>query len=501
MKFLKEKWHFLIFGLALICIYWIIDFPELFFMRPMGEHAWAQIDRASIALLFYQNDVGFFQPQTHNIALNSSGIAVGEFPLQSFFVSLLYNIFGFHEYLFRGTVLVSSLVGFVVAFVISNKFIANKWLSLIVSLGWILSPNLIYYSTGFLPDTFSLSLFVAGFYFLIKSYPEITHKNLLWFVGFSSLSLLEKSSAMFIYLPVCLGILLHLREQKCSYKTIVFRWSALIIPMLVSFCWIFYASYMQRKLQSNVFLLKPKFPLSLEDFVLILKQFAGKLLDFYPVFIYGLLLLSLFYLILKIKSVPVFFTVIIFGSIVGWGVFFITLSRQAWFHGYYHIPFQFVVFVILFTAVLCYEKSSIQERIRKFHPFILILSFCFGVLSINKYFTERAYHYDLINKNWMDASIALDRFGIHKQSKIVSCNDKSYNISLYLMNRRGWNITNDSWDYFIEKALSECDFLVLTDESILSRNIVRQYVGPFVGRHGSLSIYRINHSVGVIKNP
>ena len=68
------------------------------------------------------------------------------------------------------------------------------------------------------------------------------------------------------------------------------------------------------------------------------------------------------------------------------------------------------------------------------------------------------------------------------------------------MNRRGWNITNDSWDYFIEKAFCECDFLVLTDETILSRKIVRQYVGPLVGKHGSLSIYKINHTVDVLEN-
>ncbi|MBL0341693.1 MAG: glycosyltransferase family 39 protein [Bacteroidetes bacterium] len=434
------------------------DFPELLFMRPMGEHAWAQIDRASIALLYYQNDVSFFQPQTHNIALNSSGIAIGEFPLQTFFVSQLYHIFGFHEYLFRSTVLVSSIIGFVVAFVISNKFIKNKLLSLTVSLGWLLSPNLIYYSTGFLPDTFALTLFLSGLYFLLKTFPEITVKNLWWFVFFSSFSLLEKSSVLFIYLPVCLAICLHLKEQKTSLKSIVSKCSVLIIPVFVIISWIFYASYMQKEFHSNVFLLKPKFPHSFEDFVLILKQFSGKLFDFYPVFIFILLFFSLIYLALNLKKIPVFFSTIILGSILGWVVFFVTLSRQAWFHGYYHIPFQFIVFMIFFTTVYFYESGVIQERFRKFHTLILILSFYFGISAINNYFAKRAYHYDLINRNWMDVGLILDKLDVHKNSKIVTCNDNSYNISLYLMNRRGWNITEQSWDYFIEEAFSDCDF-------------------------------------------
>ncbi len=491
MKILKCYWHILVFSLALVFVYYGIDFHKLLFMRPLGEHAWAQIDRASIALLYFQDNVNFLLPQTHNMALNSSGIAIGEFPMQPYFVSLLYKCFGFNEYLYRGTVLSVSIVGFYMAFLIANKLIINKFLCLIVSLCWMLSPNIIYYSTGFLPDTFALSLFLAGFYFLIHSFPVISMKNLLFFVFFSTFSLLEKSSVLFIYMPVCMGIFLHLISKNIDWGAILRKCLVLLLPLLVCFTWIFYAIHIQKKYQSNVFLLKPKLPLSLNDFVDISIQFAGKLSDFYPFFIYGILFLVLMYLMKNIKNVPVIFSTIILGSMASWLIFFIALSRQAWFHGYYHIPFQFIPFVLLLTAAMQFEKSEMSARMKSIYPFFLVLTFYFGFSSISDYFSKKAFHHDLINKDWLDGGLALDQMGIGKNNRIVTCCDHSYNISLYLLNRRGWNITGESWDYFVDNAFNECEFLVLTDEAVLTKKSVKKYVGPFVGQHGSILVFKI----------
>ena len=79
----------LFFGCFLILIggiYYCVNFQSLLFMRPMGEHAWAQIDRASQALQYFQRNASFLLPQTHNIASNPSAVACGEFPLQPFHI-------------------------------------------------------------------------------------------------------------------------------------------------------------------------------------------------------------------------------------------------------------------------------------------------------------------------------------------------------------------------------------------------------------------------------
>ena len=135
-----------------------------------------------------------------------------------------------------------------------------------------------------------------------------------------------------------------------------------------------------------------------------------------------------------------------------------------------------------------------HEKLKKYISIVALLTglvYISGFVNISSYFEKRAWHHELINPDWYDADEALTAMGVNRQSKVGTYADKSYNISLYLMNRQGWNLEENSWDYYIKNALQTCDFIIITNPEFLNHKIVKPFVGKFIGTHKSLWVYSI----------
>ncbi|MBK7965050.1 MAG: hypothetical protein IPK10_07010 [Bacteroidetes bacterium] len=78
----------------MLLIYWVVGQQDIVPLRPQSVHQWAQCDRASVALNYYQEDMNFFLPRVHNLD-NGSGITGLEFPFVNYAVAILYHILDF----------------------------------------------------------------------------------------------------------------------------------------------------------------------------------------------------------------------------------------------------------------------------------------------------------------------------------------------------------------------------------------------------------------------
>ncbi|HLP50394.1 MAG TPA: glycosyltransferase family 39 protein [Chitinophagales bacterium] len=488
MKSKGKYVDWLIYLALLAAVYVTLLQPSYFTSRPHGDHAWAQCDRASVALNYYQFNYPFTDPHTHNIVYNPSGIATGECPIIPFTVSKLYSLLGFHEYIFRLFTLLLSIPGFILSFYIAKRFIKARALQIATSVTWVCSPNLIYYSTGFLPDNAALTFFIAGFYFLTKTETP-SFKNILLFSLLSTVGVLLKSSVLFLVAAVYVALLIT-ASAKGELKVTFKKAAVVALPLLACIGWIVFAKNSQQMHNSNVFKLGVVLPQNFNSVLQAVISLVRNLPKFYPLTtLVGLALVALIYTRkFKADNFLQVFNLTGFGL---WFIFFVLMMRNAPHHGYYHVPFQFLVFTFLISVCVIVERDNFQFSANAIRGLMAT-----GIVSLvihNFTLHNIASHSDFINEDWNTLEPILRQAGIKNTDKVFTAYDQSYNISLYLMNQRGWNCMEGVWDYYKTDGLKPCDYAVLTDSNFIQQDIVKPYFGEKIATHGSLLVYRLKH--------
>lgn len=489
--FFSRNWHWIVYTLMLVFIYWYSRAGELLHFNPLGEHNWANCDRASVAYNYYKNGASFFEPQTQNVVDNPFAIATGEFPLMPWLASLLYRIFGFDEFWFRLLTLLCSITGFYFAFALCNRLIRDKILVLAASALWPCSTYLIYYSTGFLPDNVSLTLLIVAFYAALKNYPAISFKSVCWFAFFSALALLLKTSAFFLFAPAALAILILLWKNEKKIKSVLIAAAVFLVPLILMGSWILYAKKMQQQYHSAVFLLKGKTPESSAQYKELLGNFFDRSGNYYNdtlLLVTALCIVGLFFLRRQLVSA---LHLVWMTGVLGWFVFFWMLARNAWYHSYYHIPFFFVFFVFFLSFFQALDKISLSKNIRGGIFIGVIALFLISVSDLKTKLDPVAFHLQLEKADWYGAGNELKKMGVPDDAILFSCEDASPNISLYLMKHRGWTGLNHFWRSYLTKAIRHCDYAVLTDTTLVHDSACGPLFEKRIGNFKSLSVYKI----------
>lgn len=133
---------------------------------PNGIHTWAQTDRLSLALNFYDYGFDFFTPRTSSLE-SIGGVTGVEFPLQAYLAALGGLVFGRGSIvtLFRLLDVAVTLLGFYYLFRLIFERTGHFVAGLVPGVFLLASPFFAFYAGGFLPDPFSLSLSFVGYYY------------------------------------------------------------------------------------------------------------------------------------------------------------------------------------------------------------------------------------------------------------------------------------------------------------------------------------------------
>jgi 4-amino-4-deoxy-L-arabinose transferase-like glycosyltransferase len=430
-----RTWHLL---LILAVLYGLLGIYNILPLRPQSVHQWAQCDRASVAWNYYKGYADFFHPRVNNTD-NGTGITGLEFPIVQYFVSILYRLFGFHEWLYRLTTLVVFTLGATAVFRLANYFLNNGLQSLLIMLLYVCSPLLTFYSCSFLPDIFSLSFAMIAWSLLIRYATEKNRWVLWkWFIAIL-VSCLIKPNSM-IHLPV-MALFLY-RSEVWTFKS-PFRFMGFFLLVAGStVAWYGYAAWLSKAYRSEVFLLEMRPPKSWQEvkdvWEIVSKDWIERV--YHPWILAVVLCLgSVVSLYLNpFKNKLSSYSMMMLAGTVS---FLIMMLLQLSYHDYYIITmFPALVFLII-TIGESFTKFSAKKG-SIIYVLLLLTS-----IGFEFYFAKTHLRTSHKKDNWKYGALYNDKYfqsdeilaagAISDTDQVIVVFDHSPDIALYLLGRRG----------------------------------------------------------------
>lgn len=483
------------FIVMLLLVYFLLNYQEILFLRPMSIHQWAQCDRASVARNYAQDGMNFFKPHTHFLS-NTNGITGLEFPLMNYMAAICYKLFGFNEFWYRALSLLFLSIGLFFTFRIAELFLKQTLLAALITLSWYLSPILCYYSPNFLSDAASLGFIMSAWYFYFRYCEQHVKKFLLLFFFFAALaSLIKVSSVMSIVVIVIITLTDYFSNkiillQKLVQDPNVKRNGILIYSLLVFLlviAWYGYAATLSNKMTDKIFLVGTNAPQSWSDVPWVWNDVKKLFLPYYYHWImYLVYAFSLFVLFFRFKKMHPLLRLITCGLGAGLICFVYLFFNQFRQHDYYIIALLPFFFFLLITAVQ-YLQTTVKHQTKfnfllsVFFLFICCISIWWSNLYLQDKYADDHFPYNNI-ENYMES------FGVKPTDKVITLYDNSFNIQLYFMNRKGWRIEKGKIEKRLEGYINQgAKFIIVNDTSALNNVVLRQYLkketGEFLGVH------------------
>jgi hypothetical protein len=451
---MKSKKHLttLLFLILLFGISVLYKYHEIAFKRPQSVHKWRQSDCASIALNYYQGGMNFFKVETHNLTSDggtSGKSCTSEIPVLYYTVATLYSVFGYHEYIYRIFNTLLFFLGLFYLFRLLRILLKDLFWSVTLTLLFFTSPVLVFYGNNFLSNSSALAFSIVAWYYFILFLSEGKTKWFYISIAVFLIAAAFKVTALFSLFAISGIFLLELAGLKKFDKTgkLFNRPLQFIIPVLSALliigAWIIYAKNYNLKHDCSYFstTIFPIWDLNSVEIASVWENIRKLWLDQYFHISVLLFLALCFMLIVALfrKNNPVLIYSVIF--IFAEAIVYILL--QFWTfkdHDYYIIDMYILPVLIVVTAFDLLKKhynkifSSIPLKI--VFSLFLLYNIYYAHVQINaRYdgwmndYTERSDIYSI--------TPYLRQIGISQSDTIISIPDFS-NVSLYLMNQKGW---------------------------------------------------------------
>jgi hypothetical protein len=499
LKIMKSKSRSLesiLFLVVVIGIYSVLMLGKFLHYPPSGLHIWAQSDRASIAFTYYQEGNSFFLPQTFNVH-NENGIVGVEFPIVYYFISLLYNIFGYNPFLFRLTTFAISLIGLLYAFKTLRLLRLNLYLSLLIPTILLCSPIYAYYSISFLPDSHALGFFFIGFYFGMKRSTE-GDDGTPWLpcFFFTIAALIKITYGLYL-----VGFLATELFKFNSKDILTKKFGQFAFVGLLCFSsilgWYLYARWVNEHYQSGVFLMGIRPSMGLLDYLSVMKKaisFWGR--DFLSIPLLTALLLVIVIVLYRYKSVANFFAVFLIVCALQLVLITYLFATQFIPHDYYFFIFFPFVFVTLatFFQIVPADRTNID------------FALCLTVLIVLSLAETRAKiparHDDFSYYNAGNTDEKILRLpetvyrsvdSVLQNKRVIVVYDFTMNVSLYKLKSFGVPV-----HYAADKAIilnylrrTDLEYILFYDSSYVARDIFQPFLGTCVYSHENLTVFKV----------
>lgn len=515
LKIISEKlnyfprWSLYSFTALFLLFSWIYNYDEIFDFGPRSMHQWRQADCLSITHNYYELDNPFLEPSIHNLGGDGTGKTISEFPVIYYSIGKLWQYFGKSESLFR---YINSAI-FFLALLSLVKLLESQLKSSFFAI-WIVlllftSPTIIYYANNFLMDVPALSFAFISLYFYFRW--RLSKKPIvyLFFLLFALLAGLLKASALLSFLALS-GIiffeLLHsFRKKRSLEKGLIWRISGHIIVVIIVFIWYSYANHYNSIHNSGNFLIGvlpiwEMSELSIQKTLLAIKDhikwdYLRAETFFFSVFtvIIGLLFTRnnkhlkqfLFFMMAGVIS----FCILFFGALKDHDYYTVNL--------FVILPFIFLVGIKLINQKYPGFSSSLLFK-------VILLAFLIHNLDFARRRIEGRYNpnerktddFSPVMIHFETIEPYLDSLGVGTNDKVISLSDESINVSLYLMNRRGWtNYNVDSLPEFISKFKGlGARYILCHDTKPFMDKGFANYFREKKGEYHGVSIYSLSEN-------
>lgn len=463
---------------------------ETMFLRPQSTHIWRQTDCLSITQNYYQLNNSFWEPEIHNQLsdYDLTGKTAGEFPLLYYSVAQLWKFTGKSEFAYRLVVLLISVTGLAFIFIFSQQVLKNNVQALFVSLGVFTSTAYVYYSTNFLPNIPALSLIFIGWYFIWRFNEKEKNKYLWLSMLFFGLGILFKISAGISFIALMGWVVIEYfvkKEHRILFKKPLQQIIPFLVVIVVVFVWYIYADYYNR-IHDGKYTFNNVWPIWKISQAKIWEIIHRARILTIPAFFHNSVLYVTgamwIFLLATFKKRSLFFNylliIIPFGSVLYALFWFQALD----YHDYYYIDF-YVNFILIW--ILFFKTMGAYNWFKHWIVSLIIL----GCLSYNvveceknlnsRYKGWKNEHYLNHLKAIGELDPVFEEFKIVPYDKVISIPDNSINVSLYLMNRRGFTNYNSRFDKLgtYQKRIQDgAKYLVVNDTLILNDTLVQPFL-------------------------
>ena len=463
---------------------------------PRGVHQWRQTDCASIALNYFQDSPGFFHPQEHNLT-GENGATVSEFPVLYYLDAQLYRLFGAHELIMRLVNLLFLVAGLGYLYRLGMLLHGSFLLAMIPVLLLISSPVWVYYGVHFLPNVPAISCCIAGWFYFFQWRETPSKKWLItWLVLFLSGALLKTSDGMSL---LTAGIILLLQERKEAWWKRGWFAGGLVTLMLLGI-WIMFAAWYNRIHQNELSLIGilPFWQYDGDYFQSIAARFYRdwSLHLFHPAVwvILGLMCLQVF---MFFKRLPVLLRQVIRWTGIGSVVYLLLWTEPLYHHDYYMLtPFIFLIFLVIGSMYLLRRRTAVVSNaiggILTAGSLAVILLYQPGMQELR----NQGVQYENVASGFYTIGPWLESMGVPPDARVISVGDQTRNISLYLMNRRGWtDVYNRRKITYQQKVDEGARYVVVSGEPTKQSEDTPVDSLTFLGEYEGIRLYEIPGSV------
>lgn len=403
------------------------------FFPISGWHSWRQADTAAIARNFYDSGNSILYPQI-DWGGNTKGFVESEFHIYPYSISLLYHIFGVHDFFGRMVSVLFSIFSVFGLYLIVRKAISEEvalWSAFI----YAVLPLNIYFTRAFMPESSMLMCSIFGIYFFYKWTEDNKYLNYFLSIIFISLACLIKLPTLYIGLP-----LVFLAFQKYKWKMFI-NWKIILMVMAVfslTGIW-YYHAHQLFKMTGLTFsiwnagedkwgmidvLLKPSFYNEL-----FIKGIGERHLTYagFIIFIWGLFIKREY----KFEKLFDFYLIAVI-------IFFLIAPQANLAQEYYQLPFSIPASVFIAKVFSRYIKfGSIKEVFMKNKPavviamsglvFIILLSF----LRFSNFMKSEDINASIFK-------LTQDLKNIVPKNDLIVTVSNGNPVFLYLSERKGW---------------------------------------------------------------
>jgi hypothetical protein len=510
----------LLFTMILIVVSFLFNQPKYLDYPPRGSHQWRQSDAYSMTLNYYNGGMKFFEPAIH-LYQSDEGKAVGEFPIIYYFDALLWKITGPSHVVVRFVNLFIAFCGLFALFRLLSEVLKDPFYAIIIPVFIASSPLFGFYSSSYLINIDALSFLFISWWFFYRFYQE---KKMLWLglaLLFVTLAGLLRSTMLLGYFPI---MAFYFYQWWSNNRIKSGRGIAIAVlfmaPIIFNLLWINFASNYNKTHHSDYFLttIRPFWEAS-NPAKTWSKYYFESLSELFSSFfkiLFPLLLLVIIFNLKKYRNVWVFFTLIIALELM--------VYTALWFqnldvHDYYLIEYLIIIPPIL-IATLIYMKAHLEPILKsvKFRAIVLIVlifSLFYGIARTRIRYDKKAFffthlflseieihdwgtfhwYYDRSLKSFETIDPYLDSIGIKQTDLVVSVPDPSSNISLSLMDRKGYSMLYMNKKALIDSLPSYIDrgakYLFIYDHTDFDTGYLNDFTQNKIGEYQNIQIFKL----------
>ncbi|MEA3496776.1 MAG: glycosyltransferase family 39 protein [Bacteroidota bacterium] len=502
-----------IFVGLLIVVSFVYQYHNIFLLRPQSLHQWRQCDCLSITMNFFKEGMHFFNPSVHCQGAEGgmSGHTISEFPIIYFFVAFLWQLFGHHEWIFRLVEMLIVFTGFFALFKMTEDILKDSLWAIGVVFLLFSSPMLVFYTNNFIANTPALGFALIALYFFWQFY-KLKKKKYFYFsllfylvAGLIKItSLISFIAILFVFALELFGIYKFKNGNRIFEKPIQYILPFLLLVIAI-FSWFYYAHSYNASHGAGFFLIGvlPIWNLDNEIIINIWKSVKSFWADQYfnnsVLIVSAVFLLALIVFFKKINKFFATVTIVIFIGVISYLMLFYKVLA---YHDYYLINLLIII-PFIFISVILYLKEKHRQIFNSIFlriAFFILIGYSISYSAKNikeRYWGWMNNYHEKLYKDLEDITPYLRSLGIERTDKVISLPDGSFNISLYLMDQKGWTDfcgISKSAEQIENKIELGAEYLIITNKKVYEEKYVQPYIKNKIASYKSVDIYELSSS-------